>query len=225
MVVASILVTFAYGMSVRTTYTDLYRNHEWVGDDYKNCYCAALTDVQMTKHWMSFTEESVAELPYCIKCSPVSEPVVSYDNIRYEVEVLKVFRSEGDLHEGDIIWISRAWSVSQSQDSDEVYLELNFRNIMQQEQAYMVFFESVEEMKQTKYPEKIYMLPDYAIAPFFAYEDGTNVYMNPVSSDNTYIFYQPVADNEVFASDKEVADAYLTYKKQIINTYDKDAKL
>lgn len=217
--------TLTYGMFVRTTFTDRYREGNWTGESYHNCYTAALDNASFVANSIGFMEEELPDLPYCIKCRPISDPVISYDNMRYEVEVLEVFRAQGDISVGDHIWISRAWSISRSEDKEQVYLELNFRNVMKQGSEYMVFLEGAEDMKQSKYPDKIYRIPDYSVAPFFAYEDGTNVYVTPASSENTYIPYSEVSENEIFASNEAIAEIYLQAKKRIINTYDEEAGL
>ncbi len=130
------------------------------------------------------------------------------------VTVSKVFKGEG-LSEGDEIYLtSSSWCLLVENNFRAI--ERGYVNIMKPETEYLVF---VTEQVGESNDVPVYSLNGVSIvAPVFCYEDIQNVIIS-VPSENTYVPYKEVKNNEFFVTSQESLDMILTLKNEYIQKY------
>lgn len=137
-------------------------------------------------------------------------------------EVLKVFKSNGDIAEGDEISFNREsyhLFTAEGEVVEKDTANVGFVNFMKQDREYLVFLK--EKIESELYDFPIYVLDGFIIAPVFCYEDFDNV----IIEEDSQVKYSLVKDNEVFVQNEELEKMFYDFKHRILSETDDEYSL
>jgi len=142
---------------------------------------------------------------------------VKYDfyNIRQRVQVQEVFKGSTSLVGQDIYICKGSWFMNCDGTRN-----MGFVNEMKKDDEYLVFI--TEKIKNLK-GEIIdtYDVVDTIITPVFNYENTENVIIPWEHTEEGYVKYQLVENNEFFVASQEALNVIVDMKEELLNSYPK----
>lgn len=208
LIIIGLITAIAVGLFYRQSYTNITAEAQFM----ENHFEVALWNLDIAP---TLPETMVSELPnseIVIRAKSLGNKF-TFKNILQQVEVQEVYQGEG-LEKGDTISVTNVgWGLF----FDDMTANLNFVNLMQPGEGYLIFLDGKLENPEG---DNIYMLPDLIIPPIFNYEDQEHVILN-VPEDNPYVPYEKVRNNEFFVSSEESLEALLEAKHALLEKYPK----
>ncbi|MDO5408944.1 MAG: hypothetical protein Q4F21_00640 [Lachnospiraceae bacterium] len=214
-----ILASASFGISKRSTYTNLTRqsdalNHALVAELPENLVQNA-TDIMF---------DSLPDTPIIVRVTAAGIYTPYYGGGQQKAIVQEVYQGK-NIHVGQTIqiatfrWCCIVEDSPSNSSSKTLYAEMSFVNRMQKGNDYLVFLDKKIDAFQTS--DCIYMLADsnYLISPVFSYDEHQNISIPVADDGNTYVNYLSVKDNEFFACTKKALSAMIKLKHTMIKLY------
>ena len=129
------------------------------------------------------------------------------------VTVVNVYKGE-NINPGDDITIVAGNSGI---DFKCMQLDTGFANAMIPGDEYLVFLDP--QLDTLDKNERVFITPNYLFATIFSCKQRENVIAIPESSENTYVPYLEVKDNEFFLMSQSGVDQMNNFKELILNKY------
>ncbi|WP_157065217.1 hypothetical protein [Amphibacillus sediminis] len=205
----AIVVAAGTGIFFRQTYTNVTAEANPLEH-----FSVALWDFDMSPNLIESMRKELPKSKSIIRVSANGAMDYTFKNNIQFVEIEEVYRSS-ELKRGDQIGVmSTDWCLF----FDNMSANLNFINVMQPGEEYLIFLD--EQLETLDPEEKIYLLPEFIIPPIFNYQDKDHTILS-VTEDDRYVPYVSVKDNEFFVSSDEALAALMALKHELLEQYPK----
>lgn len=199
-----------FGVVKRGTYTDITRDNTYLDE----IHVAQIPEELCVSECERLAEElpSVSEV---VRVTPLKGVEHLAGTSRQLVRVDEVYQGTA-LEEGEEIYVTfYRWSLSLS---DEPFsIERGFVNVMDTEEAYLLFLEGQADGLGEQTP--VYRLyGESVIAPVFSYKEHDDRSADMVLG-STYVLYGQVRENEFFGVSQAALDALAELKRKMLERY------
>ena len=205
----AVIAAAAWGISAKGSYTDWSSEENYL-DNFDVAEMLDTTCATSCESMRANLDDSpiIAQ----VKCTGDIEHLFYIS--QQPVTISKIFKGDGLSKGNEIYLASNSWCLLVEQNFRAI--ERGYVNVMKPGSEYLVFIsQQVGDSNGTP----VYLLNHVSIvAPVFSYEDVQNVII-PVPSDNTYVPYKEVQNNEFFVTSHESLDMILALKKEFIQKY------
>lgn len=154
------------------------------------------------------------ETQYVYKIVITEDYEFDFQSLTQKAKILEVFKGDGVV--GDEITIyDSCWHLF-----DDNYMNTGFTSLMKKGEEYLVYFMC---KNNNELHGEYYTIEAYTIAPYFSYKNKEN-YIPEEYKSAQYIDYGLVKNNEFFAENKKVEDAYYVFKETMMEEYNQKAE-
>ena len=166
--------------------------------------------------------QKLPEANIILRVKASGKSTISFRCIKQSVTVLESFKGNS-LKQGteiDIMWES-AMAIF-----PEKYLNMGFVNFMKADHEYLIFLDKKIEPPEYKNDNTWTLaLSELFIAPIFDYDmNRINVQIPISDSENRYVLYEQVKENEFFVEDEKSLNHLLEVKEKLLNMYPREKK-
>lgn len=166
--------------------------------------------------------QKLPEANIILRVKASGKSTISFRCIKQSVTVLESFKGNS-LKQGteiDVMWES-AMAIF-----PEKYLNMGFVNFMKTDHEYLIFLDKKIESPEYKDDNTwILALSELFIAPIFDYDmNRINIQIPISNSENRYVLYEQVKENEFFVEDEKSLNHLLEVKEKLLNMYPREKK-
>ena len=212
---ARYLYSFAFGVVIlagifgrikRNTYTDFLKE-----ENYMEGTMVAELPEEIAINAFSEMIDQLPKSPIILRVLVTGDIEFTFKDGRQKVTVQEIYAGN-DLEIGQEIYLNDKSLIVEEGIN---YAELNFVNLMQQGEEYLVFMShKVETLNE---PIPIYQFKrDFFITPVFSYKEAETRNIVPVGEEDTYVPYIKVKDNEFFGESIETFEAWEDLKTKML---------